>query len=293
MIKIALICSHNGEEYLSDQVRSMLSQSVPLDQIIIHDYFSSDATRAVIESLKEESGKISSHYFDEAKSACHSFLNSISWIRDHYDGLDYILFLSDQDDVWVDKKNESVLKYLQEGADFVFHDVMIADSDLRVLKPSFYQKFWDIKRDFSLPSLYLSNCVIGHTITVTGKFLKQINLQFDDRIPMHDWYLALWVLRGALPYQFIPEALSYYRQHDNNVLGASQSNPLAKIRKSYRHGRVLLRYQEFLLERGFDTSSDLWYLFKNSLKIRPLNKMFFLLLTLFFSTLYRLGFSKG
>jgi glycosyltransferase involved in cell wall biosynthesis len=293
MIKVALICSHNGEKYLPEQVRSMLCQSVPLDHIIIHDYSSTDGTRAVIEAVKKESDKISSHYFDEAKSACHSFLHSISWVRDHFNGLDYVLFLSDQDDVWVETKNESVLKYLQEGADFVFHDVMIADSDLNVLKPSFYQNFWDVKRDFSLPSLYLSNCVIGHTITVTGKFLRQINLDYDERIPMHDWYLALWVLRRGFPNRFIPEALSYYRQHTNNVLGASQANPLAKIKKSYRHGRALLRYQEFLLERGFNTSSDLWYLFKNSLKMSPPSKMIFLLLTLFFSTFYRLGISKG
>lgn len=283
MLKIALICSYNGQNYIEEQVLSIMNQTLEIDLVIIHDYGSTDLSRSKIEKLSRDYAHLSFQYFDYAKSACHSFLNSISIIRDFYFDSEYILYLCDQDDVWIHTKNEIVFEEIQKGAKFVFHDVVIVNSDLETIKPSFYHNFWDVQRDFSLPSLFLSNCVIGHTIAMSSSFLKNINLEFDERIPMHDWYLSLLVLHNSVSYKFIPKQLSYYRQHSNNVLGASQSNPILKIIKSYRHGKTLLLYQKFLLSRGFDTTDDLAILFKNSLDLRPYNKLGFIVLTLFFS----------
>lgn len=293
MLKIALICSYNGQNYIEEQVLSIMNQSLEIDLVFIHDYGSTDLSRSKIEKLSRDYAHLSFQYFDYAKSACHSFLNSISIIRDRYLDSEYILYLCDQDDVWVHKKNEIVFAELQQGSKFVFHDVVIVNSDLETIKPSFYHKFWDVQRDFSLPSLFLSNCVVGHTIALSSSFLKNLNLEFDERIPMHDWYLSLLVLRNSVPYKFIPKQLSYYRQHSNNVLGASQSNPILKIKKSYRHGKTLLLYQQFLLSRGFDTTDDLARLFRYSLNLRPYNKLGFIVLTLFFSFFYKISNQKN
>lgn len=293
MVKIALICSHNGQNYIEEQVLSIMDQSLDIDMVFIHDYGSTDSSRSKIEKLSKEYVHLSFQFFEYAKSACHSFLNSIAIIRDNYLDSEYILYLCDQDDVWVHTKNEIVFEELQNGAKFVFHDVVIVNSDLETIKPSFYNKFWDVQRDFSLPSLFLSNCVIGHTIALSSTFLKNLNLEFDERIPMHDWYLSLLVLSNDVPYKFIPKQLSYYRQHSNNVLGASQSNPILKIKKSYNHGRILLLFQKFLLSRGFDTTENLARLFRYSLNLRPYNKLGFIFLTLIFSFYYKISNRKN
>jgi rhamnosyltransferase len=270
-----------------------MDQSLDIDMVFIHDYGSTDSSRSKIEKLSKEYIHLSFQFFEYAKSACHSFLNSIAIIRDNYLDSEYILYLCDQDDVWVHTKNEIVFEELQNGAKFIFHDVVIVNSDLETIKPSFYNKFWDVQRDFSLPSLFLSNCVIGHTIALSSTFLKNLNLEFDERIPMHDWYLSLLVLSNDVPYKFIPKQLSYYRQHSNNVLGASQSNPILKIKKSYNHGRILLFFQKFLLSRGFDTTENLARLFRYSLNLRPYNKLGFIFLTLIFSFCYKISNRKN
>ncbi|GAB3218744.1 glycosyltransferase [Algoriphagus aestuariicola] len=287
MLKIALICSHNGEDFIAQQVESIAKQSLPVDFIIVHDYLSTDSTREKIKGLSETYSNLSFVFFDFAKSACHSFLNSIAVVREAQAGSDYVLYLCDQDDVWTYNKNERVYGEIQGGAEFVFHDVIIADSDLNPIKTSFYHKFWEVHRDFVLPSLFLSNCVIGHTIALSSGFLNQLDLDFDERIPMHDWYISLTVLHRSVSYSFIPEQLSFYRQHSSNVLGASQANPLSKIKKSHRHGKALLLYQEFLLSKGFPTTTNLLRLFRNSLSLRPFSKLGFIVLTLTFSSYFK------
>lgn len=288
MVKIALICSHNGQNYIEEQVLSIMDQSLQIDMVFIHDYGSTDLSRSIIEKLNKKYLNLSFQFFEYAKSACHSFLNSIAIIRDNYPDSEYVLYLCDQDDVWVHTKNEIVFEEFQNGANFVFHDVVIVNSNLETIKRSFYNKFWDVQRDFSLPSLFLSNCVVGHTIALSSSFLKNLDLEFDERIPMHDWYLSLLVLSNDVSYKFISEQLSFYRQHSSNVLGASQSNPILKIKKSYNHGRVLLLFQKFLISKGFDTTDNLVNLFKYSLNLRPYNKLGFIFLTLFFSFIYKI-----
>lgn len=290
MLTIALICTHNGASFLNDQVQSILNQTLPIDSIVIYDFNSMDLTRDIIKEISLENPVVSYRFFDFAVSACHSFLHSISLVKEQFFGSEYLLYLCDQDDAWISSKNKLVTDEISKGAEFVFHDVEITDVNLVRLKSSFYQEFWEVERDFSLPSLFLANCVIGHTIAVSSSFLEKINLEFDSRIPMHDWYLSLLVLKNSSQYKFISKSLSLYRQHDSNILGASQSNPFKKIQKAYRHGPVLILYQQFLLSKGFETSTDLKFLFSHTIRLKPISKKLFILLCLFFSLFRRTNY---
>jgi glycosyltransferase involved in cell wall biosynthesis len=287
MLTVALICTHNGEKYLKEQVQSILNQSLTLNSVLIHDYNSMDSTREIIKELALKNTSISYLFFDFAISPCHSFLNSIAIVREDFGNYDYLLYLCDQDDVWKSYKNQLVAEEFLKGVNFVFHDVEIVDVDLAQIKPSFYEKFWDVNRDFSLPNLFLTNCVIGHTIAISSSFLRQIDIKFDTRIPMHDWYLSILVLHSSCQYGFIRQSLSLYRQHDSNILGASQSNPFKKILKAYRHGRVLILFQQFLFSKGLNTSHNFSFLFYHAIKLQPLSKKMFILLCLFFSLFNR------
>lgn len=48
MISVAL-CTYNGEKYIRQHLDSILSQTMPVDEIIIRDDCSNDATCSIIE----------------------------------------------------------------------------------------------------------------------------------------------------------------------------------------------------------------------------------------------------
>lgn len=249
MKTIALICTHNGEQFIEEQIDSILKQTIKLDSIIIDDYSSQDLTLEIVQKYSKNYKNIQFNSYDMALGPGHSFLNSINSIRENQ-GNDYILYLVDQDDIWLPDKNENVLKefYNSEPA-IIFHDVEIVNEKLLSLKKSYYGSYWSVPRDLKFPNQLYSNCVIGHTCALSSKFIKQINLEYDNRIPMHDWHLineALFLKQRVI---FLERVLSLYRQHDKNILGASRNKKNNLFKSLIRHHSVLKGYHEFLEEK--------------------------------------------
>ena len=52
MISVAL-CTYNGERYIREQLQSIFDQSTPVDEVVIGDDGSNDATLAIIDSFKD------------------------------------------------------------------------------------------------------------------------------------------------------------------------------------------------------------------------------------------------
>lgn len=280
MKTIALICTHNGEKYLKEQVTSLINQTIKLDLIVIDDYNSTDGTLNIIKDLAKEHENIIFNRYENAFGPAHSFMNSLMAIRDEQ--VDpYLLYLVDQDDVWLPLKNEKVIT--ENGRlDFAicFHDVEIVDVNLSTIRESYYQSYWNVTRDLKFPNQLFSNCVIGHTCVLASWFIDNVSLEFDDRIPMHDWYLVNEAIFQNGKIVFIKEALSLYRQHDSNILGASRQKRVS-IKKSIKnysstihkfHAFLKERYPEEILSYKLDKP---WTIIKN---IRPLKKLLTILI---------------
>ena len=103
MKTIALVCSHNGELFIEEQLNSLLKQTIKLDLIVIDDYNSSDRTLAIIKDMVAKHFNMTYNHFKTAHGPTHSFLNSIKTIREAEDS-PFLLYLVDQDDVWKKEK---------------------------------------------------------------------------------------------------------------------------------------------------------------------------------------------
>lgn len=242
-----LICTHNGEKFLSEQLDSILRQSITVDIVHIHDYSSTDSTRSIILDYTERYSSIRSMFFSEAKGPEYSFLYSLNLIKSDLNERS-VLFLADQDDVWLDHKVSRVVSAFNSGIDFVFHNAEIVDSNaLSFSKPEYhFDHFWRVERDFCLPALHYANPVIGHTIAMSGELLKKLELTSPESIPMHDWHIAFQVLKSGVGFKYIPEILSLYRQHDSNILGKkSIGTALKRLKKT---SKKLGTYQRYLKE---------------------------------------------
>jgi len=246
---IALICTHNGDRFLQEQVTSLVSQTCALDTIYIFDFGSLDSSREVIESLVNQFDFIISEYIDFAPGPAQSFFYGIDKIRIKEHG-EYLLYLVDQDDVWMVNKNQFVLnEFKLDNFDFAFHDVEIVDHELNMLRPSYYGQYWNIKRDYKYPSQLFSNCIIGHTCVLHSDFVRFLSIPMNPKIPMHDWHIANQALVLGRKTKFFDITLGKYRQHDSNILGAVKSGFLNRLRRMRGYSKVLNNYHDYLRER--------------------------------------------
>lgn len=85
---------YNGEKYILEQMTSILEQLTLDDEVIVVDDFSNDNTLKILENLSDPRIKIYSN--DRNKSHVFSFGRAISLANNE------ILFMSDQDDIWIE-----------------------------------------------------------------------------------------------------------------------------------------------------------------------------------------------
>lgn len=284
MIKtIVILCSHNGEKFIKEQLDSILDQTTPVSSIHIHDYNSSDKTREKIKKLENKTKNIYLKFFSYAKGPTHSFLNSINIVKKEEQG-DCLIYLVDQDDIWLPNKNEEVLKeHALKKFDVAFHDVNIVDSNLKIISKSYYGRFWNAKRDLKFPNQLYSNCVIGHTSVYDINYLNEIDLSYDPRIPIHDWYLINEAIFLNKKIHFIENYLSLYRQHDNNLLGSSVYKKRNYFKKLKNISKKLSLYHNLLEEKGIEIKKFRLHSARTILKnIKPLEKALFILVIKFF-----------
>ncbi len=202
-ISIAL-ATYNGEKYIFEQLNSILPQLGPEDEIIVSDDGSSDNTLELIAGVCSVKIMV---FNNPEKGVISNVENAIS----HTSG--DIIFLCDQDDVWLPNKISIIKKRFSESrANLVVSDAYIVDENLNVLEDSFYKL---MNSGGGFIKNFVKNTFPGCCMAFR-KELKDIILPFPDNIPMHDsWIGLLAELKGEV--LFIPERLVYYRRHGDNA----------------------------------------------------------------------------
>ncbi len=234
---VVVLCSHNGAGFIEEQINSILQQNGRIDRIHVHDFASTDGTTAILARLEQRHGdRICVALHPDAPGALQSFVRALRLVAPALDD-NALVFLADQDDVWLPNKLETVTQVLAErrlspATPFVlFHDVKVVDGSLQVMRPTYYTgNPFQVPRDLHFTRLVLANPAIGHTMLISVPLLRLLVAWPDtERYLMHDWLAALIASRlGRIEY--IPQALSLYRQHDSNVLGAYRKRRISPAR---------------------------------------------------------------
>jgi cellulose synthase/poly-beta-1,6-N-acetylglucosamine synthase-like glycosyltransferase len=102
------LASHDGEAWIGEQVRSILEQLGPDDELVVVDDASTDATVAVLEGFDDV--RISLSHNDVNLGSVRTFERALELARGAY------LLLSDQDDLWVPGRVDAMVAALQEDA---------------------------------------------------------------------------------------------------------------------------------------------------------------------------------
>lgn len=240
-----LMATYNSEKYISEQLQSIINQTYKDFHLYICDDVSTDSTSNILSEYKLQYNNTISILKNETnKGAKYNFSNLFQTSQ-----ADYIMF-SDHDDVWLNNKIEVTYnkmielenKYSKDIPILVFTDKFVTDDKLNITAKSHNKSEKFNTNDFSLNRLLMGNVASGCTIMVNAA-LRKICGTINSNALMHDYWLMLTAAAfGNIGYINIPTM--YYRQHNNNQLGA-QNNSLLNALKNIKTGKQNLKNMVF------------------------------------------------
>lgn len=197
------LASYNGEKFIREQIESILSELNQLDEIIVCDDGSSDATCSVVQSINDPRITLISN----TKNIGHvkNFEKVLSLAKGDF------IFLSDQDDIWEQNKVSVMTKYLNKY-DMVISDARLINADGKIMNDSLY-KFRNTGPGF-LKNLF-KNTYTGCCMAFNRKILEK-SLPFPAAVPMHDIWLGMIAELFGTVY-FCSEKLVCHRRHASNA----------------------------------------------------------------------------
>lgn len=217
-ISVAL-AAYKGERYLGEQLDSVLPQLPPDGEVFVSDDCPGGATEALVREYCRRDGRV--HYLTgPGKGVCANFENALRACTGD------VIFLADQDDVWLPGKVEKVMAEMEKGADVVLHDARVTDGALQVTEPSFFAVHGS--RGGLLPNL-IRNSFVGCCMAFRRDLLAFV-LPFPQKLPMHDWLIALAAYKKGKKVVLLPEALLDWRRHGDNVTGGAKNSLLCRLK---------------------------------------------------------------
>lgn len=222
MKKICILLSvYNGENFLKEQLDSLLSQTYKDVEILIRDDGSIDRSLEILNLydflILKNNGNVG---IKKSFEILLSFAleNSMS---------EYFIFC-DQDDIWNKNKVETTYHKIQELENtygkfiplLVHSNLVVVDQNLDVLSTSFWKyQHIDPSKD-SLNRLLLHNTVTGCAMMINRALAEKVKNIPKEAI-MHDWWIAM-VASAFGKIAYINEPLMLYRQHSANDIGAKK-----------------------------------------------------------------------
>lgn len=229
-----LLATYNGENYIKEQLDSILNQTYTDFRLLISDDMSTDGTYKILKDYEKKDERITVFKQEKNLGVVSNFEFLLSKVQNKY------YAFSDQDDIWNnDKLEKTISKLEKENADLVFTDLEVVDNN----KNTIYKSYWELKefkdkilKYNSFEALYLNNYVTGCTIVAKADTIKKcLPLPKTSKFVLHDYWMALIISQSG-KIVFLEEPTIKYRQHKNNKVGSkkkSETMNFKDIRKMF------------------------------------------------------------
>lgn len=211
LISIA-IATYNGEQFIRQQMDSILAQTMSDYEIVICDDCSTDKTTSILENYASHHSRIKIFKNDQNLGFKKNFEKAISLCRGKY------IALCDQDDIW----NPNHLKILYNkisSNDCVCANAQLIDDKgipmgitMRDFIPA---HILPTNNEFFYKHELYGNIVQGAACMIRRSLLEKA-LPIPESVKFHDWWFALMACEhGGCKY--IDKTILQYRRHDANV----------------------------------------------------------------------------
>lgn len=204
MISVCL-ATYNGASYVRLQLESILSQ-LPLDgEVVVADDGSTDGTLDVVTSFGDSRIRILPP--SEHLGPTYNFERALQ------DAKGELIFLADQDDIWLPGKISQMLAALENAA-LAVHDASFMDGEGCPLLT--LGSMWNKRPHKSgLFRNWFKNTYTGCCMAFRRELLEKA-LPFPKGLPMHDQWLGLMGERH-FSVVAVKECLIQYRIHEKNA----------------------------------------------------------------------------
>jgi GT2 family glycosyltransferase len=197
----------NGHEFLREQVESVLAQLEPGDELLVIDDASTDGCLASLHALELPGVRILANARNIG--VVRSFQRGLALARHD------VVFLCDQDDVWLSGKRAAYMAEFERDGSIclVISDCEVIDAEGRMLAASFMADRGGFNG--SVSSTLWRSRYIGCAMAVRRSLL-QIALPFPADLHAHDmWLGAMAAIFGRVVY--LPRPYLRYRRHNSNL----------------------------------------------------------------------------
>ena len=218
-----VLATYNGEKYITEQLNSLLKQSVVPDEIIIVDDCSCDNTNIIT---------------DKWISGCNTKIEKINHesncgvVKSFFDGLKVakgdIVFFCDQDDVWNDKKIQLFIEAFESNPTkkLVFSNATVVDEKLSSKGYSLWDTIGYAPDLNYMQEMLKRNLFTGMCMAMNREWaIADINI---PKFMLHDEFFG-WrsVMEGCVT--CLDKELALYRQHGKNVIGANHHSKFESL----------------------------------------------------------------
>lgn len=225
MISVA-IATYNGQEFIKEQLLSILNQTMPVDEIVICDDNSRDNTVQIIKDIQKEYKNIDIRLIQNNNNLGYklNFKRVLSFCDADF------IFLCDQDDIWLENKVEVMTQIMNEDK-----NIKVLASTYDLIDENNNPIHIDINPKFSNKNMYKCKVKPNALVKVPFERLivensfqgcalclrKQVNEKFqrcfsDDF--HHDWLINILASEQNGMY-FLNIPLFQYRIHSKNTIG--------------------------------------------------------------------------
>lgn len=200
------LASYNGERYLLEQLNSILAQLRPWDELVIQDDCSSDKTEQIIAALQDDRVKFERN--SENLGVIPTFERALCRATGD------IIFLSDQDDLWLPWKLTEMLGpfVCRPKTVLVVGDAVLIDDQENLLHGSYFDLLGS--RTGFLKN-FVKNTFVGCCLAFRRELLAAA-LPIPVQPRSHDgWLGTVAACVGEVEFLNVPTI--YYRRHSANV----------------------------------------------------------------------------
>ena len=260
---LILMCTHNGESFVKEQIESCLKQGELVESLVIFDWNSTDLTRQVILEEARKDDRIELVEKNSAPGPGKSFIAAIRDVLNSGYKFDY-LALCDQDDIWLEQKLKRQVWLMSQYNDkiLICSDVTLINESGDVLsgqcgfygpKSYFRPRLNTLMQD---ESIVLTNPCIGMTMLLPRSLVCEVTkVDVSDAIYMHDWAICVTALLADFSLLIDDAALVKYRQHENNIVGSKQKKLVTAFLNIVTHyDKAFAQYR--LVENSLDGNVD-------------------------------------
>ena len=238
MISI-LLATYNSEKYIREQINSILAQTYQDWRLVVRDDLSMDSTEEIIKGyISRYQDKIS--ILDNHGESKRAYLNFVELLKNVES--EYYMFC-DHDDGWLPNKIEISMQRMNEvekpNVPVIVHtDMKVVDQDLNIIHDSFWAYSRLLPERTSFKEMVLCNSSNGCTMLFNHK-AKEVSIPNIAYATMHDMLVNQSVAANGGIISAIYEPTVLYRQHIDNVVGASKRDLNYQLKKLMSIGKVI------------------------------------------------------